>query len=85
MQLLNPCLHFTNNKLTFPTNIEETLEQIIILDPHNNLNFSSNNPYFFSIQTKNIPAETGDFTLYARSIHKYDFQRQSFTNTVTQC
>ena len=30
-------------------------------------------------------AETGDFNLYVRPIPKYNFQRQSFTNAVTQC
>ena len=60
IQLLSPCLHFINNNLTIPTHIEETLEQLIILNPHNNLNFSSNNPYFFNIPTKNI---TDKFTM----------------------
>ena len=47
IQLLNLCLHFTNNKFTIPTHIEEILEQPIILNPHTKLNFSSNNPYFY--------------------------------------
>ena len=34
---------------------------------------------------KYFVAETGDFNLFVRPIAKYDFQRQSFTNTVTQC
>ena len=53
IQFLNPYLHFTN-KLTIPTHIEEALEQPVILNPHTNLNFSSNNAYFYSIPTKNI-------------------------------
>ena len=52
--MLHPCLHFTNNKLTIPTHTEETLEQSIILNPHTNLNFCSNNSYFYSIPTKKI-------------------------------
>ena len=40
--------------------IEEALEQPIILNPHTNLNFSSDNPYFYSIPTKNI---TDEFTI----------------------
>ena len=36
--LLNPCLHFTNNKFTILTHIEEILEQPIILNPHSTLN-----------------------------------------------
>ena len=39
---------------TIPTHVGEALEQSIILNPHTNLNFSSDNPYFYSISTKNI-------------------------------
>ena len=49
IQFLNLCLHFTNNKFTIPTHIEEILEQPIILNPHTKLNFSSNNPYLYII------------------------------------
>ena len=31
----------------------ETFEKPIMLNPHSNLNFSSNKPYFYSISTKN--------------------------------
>ena len=34
---------------------------------------------------KHFAAETGDLNLCVRPIPKYDFQRQSFTNKVTQC
>ena len=54
IQLFNPCLHFTNNKLTLSTRIEEIFKQSIILNPHANLNFSSKYP------TKNI---TDKFTI----------------------
>ena len=37
-----------------PTHIEEILEQPFFLNPHTKLNFSSNNPYFYSIPTKII-------------------------------
>ena len=47
--MLNPCLHFTNNKLTIPTREEEILKQPIILNPHTKLKFSTNNLYFYSI------------------------------------
>ena len=60
IQLLNPCLHFTINKFTIPEHIEEILEQPILLNPHTKLSFSSNNPYFYSIPTKNI---TGKLTI----------------------
>ena len=60
IQFLNPYLHFTNNKLTISTHIEEALEQPIILNPNTNLDFSSNNPHFYSIPTKNI---TDKFTI----------------------
>ena len=49
-----PCLQFTIDKFTTPKHIEEVLEQPIFLNPHTKLNFSSNNPYFYSILTKNI-------------------------------
>ena len=49
MQLLNPCLHFTNNKFTIPTYIKEVFELPITLNSHTKLNFSSNNPYFCRI------------------------------------
>ena len=52
IQALNPCLHFTKNKFTIPKHIEEILEQTIFLNPHTKLNFSSNNPYFYSMPTK---------------------------------
>ena len=54
MQLLNPCLHFTNIKFTIPVNIDEILEQPIILNLHTKLNIISNNPYFYSIPLRNI-------------------------------
>ena len=54
IQALNPCLHFTKNKFTIPKHIEEILEQTIFLNPHTKLNFSSNNPYFYSMPTKDI-------------------------------
>ena len=40
--------------------MEEILEQPIGLNPHTKLSFSSNNPYFYSIPTKNI---TDKFTI----------------------
>ena len=46
IQLLNPCLHFINNKFTSAKYMEEIREQPIFLNPHTKLNFSSNNPYF---------------------------------------
>ena len=60
MPLLNPCLHLSNSQFTIPKHIEEILEQPIFLNPHTKLNFSSNNPYFYSIPTKNI---TDKFTI----------------------
>ena len=42
-----------DTQLNSPTHIEEAFEQPIILNPHTNLNFSSNNPYFYSILSKN--------------------------------
>ena len=58
--MLNSCLHFPNNKFTIPMHIEAIIEQPIILNPHTKLIFSSNNPYFYSIPTKNI---TDKFTI----------------------
>ena len=58
--LLNPWLHFINNKFTIPTHIEEVLEEPVILNPHMKLNFSSNNPYFDCIPLKNV---TNEFTI----------------------
>ena len=60
MQLLNPCLHFTSKKLTILTHIEEAPGKPIILNPHANLNFNSNNLCFAGIPTKNI---TDKFTI----------------------
>ena len=60
IQLLNPSLPFIKNKFTIPKDIEEILEQLIFLNPHIKLDFNSNNPYFYSIPTKNI---TEKFTI----------------------
>ena len=50
MQLLNASLHFTSNKFTTPTHLEEILEQPIFLNLHAKLN----NPYFYNMPPKNI-------------------------------
>ena len=52
--MLNPCLHFTTNKLTISKHTEKILEHPIFLNPQTKLTFSSNNPYFCSIPTNNI-------------------------------
>ena len=53
-QLLNAWLHFTNNKLPAPMLIEEILDQPIHLNPYTKLEFSSDNPSFYCIASKNI-------------------------------
>lgn len=47
-------LHFSDNKFPAMTYIKEFLEQSIFLNPHTKLNFSSNDPYFYSILAKYI-------------------------------
>ena len=54
IQLFNVRLHFTNNKFPAPMSIEEILHQPIHLNPYNKLDFSSNNPCFYCIPSKNI-------------------------------
>ena len=55
-QLLNAWLYFINTN--FPTatsmSIKEILDQTIFLNPHTKLDFSSDNPYFYSIPPRNI-------------------------------
>ena len=54
IQLLNVWLHFTNNKFPAPMSIEEILHQPIHFNPYTKLDFSSNNPCFYCISSKNI-------------------------------
>ena len=69
IHLLNTGLHFTTNKLTILTHIEEAPEQLIILNPHTNLNFSSNNAYFDSIPINNV---TDKFTIIRDSVNFFN-------------
>ena len=54
IQLLNAWLHFTNDNFFALTSIEEILDQLIFLNPHTKLGFSSDNPYFYCIPPRNI-------------------------------
>ena len=45
---------FHQQQIYYSKCMEEILEQPIGLNPHTKLSFSSNNPYFYSIPTKNI-------------------------------
>ena len=53
-QLLNTWLHFTNNKFPVPMSMEEIPHQPIHLNPYTKLEFSSYNPCFYCIPSKNI-------------------------------
>ena len=54
IQLLNAWLHVTNNKFPAPMSIEEILHQPVQLNSYTKLDFSSNNPCFYCIPSKNI-------------------------------
>ena len=49
VQLLNGWIHLANNNLPTLMSAEETLDQIIFLNPHNKLDFSSGKSYFYCI------------------------------------
>ena len=54
IQLLNASLHFTNKNFPTLTSIEEILDQPMFLNPHTKLDFSSDNPHFYCIPSRNI-------------------------------
>ena len=54
VQLLNAWIDLANNNLPTLTSVEEILDQPIFLNPHTKLDFSSGNPYFYSIPPRNI-------------------------------
>ena len=54
IQLLNAWLHFTNKNFPTLTSIEEILDQPMFLNPHTKLDFSSDNPHFYCIPSRNI-------------------------------
>ena len=54
VQLLNAWIDLANNNLPTLTSVEEILDQPIFLNLHTKLDFSSGNPYFYSIPPRNI-------------------------------
>ena len=54
IQLLNAWLHFTNSNFPTRTSNVEILDQPIFLNRHPKLEFSSDNPYIYCIQPRNI-------------------------------
>ena len=54
LHILNAWLFFTNNNFPTPKSIDEIIDQPLFLNPHTQLDFNSDNAYFYCISPNNI-------------------------------